>query len=147
LTGAANRRAWDDELAASLARLRAGVPLRRDDRHDQFRKYNDRFGHQGGAGSSRRPPQRSQHAAGDDVLARIGGDEFAVLLPGCPLDMAATIAERLRGAVPATARCSVGVAVWNGREAGPQFLARADRALYDAKGSAATVVVMAVTTP
>ena len=136
LTGAANRRAWDEELAAGLVRAsRDGLPLAVALIDlDDFKGFNDRFGHQAGdrllkeAAAAWRNTLRAS-----DVLARIGGDEFAILLPGCPLDMAATIAERLRGAVPAAARCSVGVAVWNGREAGAQFVARADRALYDAK--------------
>jgi diguanylate cyclase (GGDEF)-like protein len=136
LTGAANRRAWDEELGAGLARAsRDGLPLSAAMIDlDDFKGFNDRFGHQAGdrllkeAAAAWRNTLRAS-----DVLARIGGDEFAVLLPGCPLDMAAAIAERLRGAVPSAARCSVGVAVWDGREGTTQFVARADRALYDAK--------------
>jgi diguanylate cyclase (GGDEF)-like protein len=145
LTGAANRRAWDEELAAGLVRAsRDGLPLAAALIDlDDFKGFNDRFGHQAGdrllkeAAAAWRNTLRAS-----DVLARIGGDEFAVLLPGGPLDMAATIAERLRGAVPETAGCSVGVAVWNGREAGPQFVARADRALYDAKERGRDCVVV-----
>jgi diguanylate cyclase (GGDEF)-like protein len=135
LTGAANRRAWDAELASALARAaRGGVPLSMALIDlDEFKGYNDRLGHQAGD----RLLKESAAAwrgilRASDVLARIGGDEFAVLLPGCPLDMAASIADRLRTAVPA-AHCSVGVALWDGRESAVGFQARADRALYDAK--------------
>jgi diguanylate cyclase (GGDEF)-like protein len=136
LTGAANRRAWDDELSSCLARAaRDGVPLSMALLDlDHFKEYNDRHGHQGGdrllkeAAAAWRGILRVT-----DVLARIGGDEFAVLLPGCALEMAATISDRLRAAVPAAAGCSVGVAVWDARETALEFVGRADRALYDAK--------------
>ncbi|MGH2635068.1 MAG: diguanylate cyclase [Actinomycetota bacterium] len=136
LTGAANRRAWDEELTSALARAaRDGAPLSMALLDiDHFKGYNDRHGHQAGdrllkeAAAAWRGILRVT-----DVLARIGGDEFAVLLPGCALEMAATIADRLRAAVPASAGCSVGVAVWDSHESGLGFVARADRALYDAK--------------
>ncbi|MGZ8611772.1 MAG: diguanylate cyclase [Actinomycetota bacterium] len=145
LTGAANRRAWDEEVAAGLVRAGiTGLPLSAALIDlDDFKGFNDRYGHQAGdrllkeAAAAWRNTLRAS-----DVLARVGGDEFAVLLPGCPTDMAATIAERLRRAVPATARCSVGVAVWTGIEGAPQLLARADRALYDAKERGRDCVVV-----
>jgi len=136
LTGAANRRAWDDELSSELARAaRDGMPLSMALLDlDNFKAYNDRHGHQGG---DRLLKETAAAWRGilrvTDVLARIGGDEFAVLLPGCALEMAATIADRLRASVPTSAGCSVGVAVWDARETAPEFVARADRALYDAK--------------
>jgi diguanylate cyclase (GGDEF)-like protein len=136
LTGAANRRAWDEELSMSLVRAaRAGMPLSIALLDvDRFKEFNDRHGHQAGdrllkeAAAAWRGILRAT-----DVLARIGGDEFAVLLPGCALDMAATIAEHLRSAVPSSAGCSVGVAAWDGSESSLGLVARADRALYDAK--------------
>lgn len=145
LTGAANRRAWDEELEGALTRgIRDGMPLSAALIDlDDFKGFNDRYGHQAGdrllkeAAAAWRGILRLS-----DVLARIGGDEFAVLLPGCPLDMAATIAERLRASVPAAVRCSVGVAVWDGHESGARFLARADRALYDAKERGRDCVVV-----
>jgi diguanylate cyclase (GGDEF)-like protein len=136
LTGAANRRAWDEELTSALARAtHEQLPLSMAILDlDDFKGFNDRHGHQAGdrllkeAAAAWRSILRAS-----DVLARIGGDEFAVLLPGCGLDMAATIADRLRGAVPASAGCSVGVALWDGQEGSLGFAARTDAALYDAK--------------
>lgn len=136
LTGAANRRAWDEELASVLARAeREPLPVSMAIIDlDDFKGFNDRHGHQAGdrllkeAAAAWRSILRAS-----DVLARIGGDEFAVLLPGCGLEMAATIADRLRGAVPPSAGCSVGVALWDGKETALGFTARADGALYDAK--------------
>ncbi len=136
LTGAANRRAWDEELATALIRAeREELPLSMAIIDlDDFKGFNDRHGHQAGdrllkeAAAAWRSILRAS-----DVLSRIGGDEFAILLPGCGLDMAATIADRLRSAVPPSAGCSVGVAVWNGQESALGFMARTDGALYDAK--------------
>jgi diguanylate cyclase (GGDEF)-like protein len=110
---------------------------------DEFKSYNDRFGHQAGdrllkeAAAAWRNILRAS-----DILARVGGDEFAVLLPGCPLDEAAAIANRLRALVPDSVHCSVGVAAWDGREGTPRLVARADRALYDAKERGRDCVVI-----
>ena len=136
LTGAANRRTWDEELSAALARAaRDGVPLSMALIDiDHFKGYNDRHGHQGGDRLLKEAAAAWRNILRvTDVLARIGGDEFAILLPGCALEMAATIADRLRAAVPASAGCSVGVAVWDAQESALGFVARADRALYEAK--------------
>jgi diguanylate cyclase (GGDEF)-like protein len=145
LTGTANRRAWDDELAsaAELAEL-DGRPMSvalLD--MDDFKGYNDRFGHQAGDRLLKEVSAAWQAILRmSDVLARIGGDEFAVLLPGCSLETAAHIAERLRSAVPA-ANCSVGVASWDRIETVEELLARADAALYDAKEGGRGQVVVA----
>jgi diguanylate cyclase (GGDEF)-like protein len=135
LTGTANRRAWDEELSSALIRAdRDGHPvsvalLDLDD----FKGFNDTHGHQAGDRLLKEVAAvwQGMLRAGD-VLARVGGDEFAVLLPGCTLETAATIAERLRSAV-SEANCSIGVAAWDGEESVDRLLARADGALYDAK--------------
>jgi diguanylate cyclase (GGDEF)-like protein len=135
LTGCANRRAWDEELHAALVRAeRDGHPLSVALVDlDDFKGFNDRNGHQAGDRLLKEVAAAWQTILRmSDVLARIGGDEFAILLPGCSLGMAAQIAERLRCAVP-VAKCSVGVAVWNGVETAEQVLARADAGLYEAK--------------
>jgi len=135
LTGVANRRVWDQELARELTRAgRSGEPLcvALIDL-DRFKAFNDQHGHQAG--------DRLLKAAGaawlanlrkTDLLARYGGEEFGVLLPDCKLDDAMVIAERLRIAQP-EGTCSIGVAAWDGRETAAGLVARADRALYAAK--------------
>ncbi|MGH2658529.1 MAG: GGDEF domain-containing protein [Actinomycetota bacterium] len=135
LTGAANRRAWDEELVRALTwagheRMPVTVALLD---LDDFKAYNDRRGHQAGDLLLKEVSAAWQAILrASDLLGRIGGDEFAVLLPGCSLETGAAIAERLKGAVP-SARCSIGLAEWDGRESDHGLLARADAALYEAK--------------
>jgi diguanylate cyclase (GGDEF)-like protein len=69
----------------------------------------------------------------DDVLARIGGDEFAVLMPACTEAEAEAVIARLRARTPSPHGCSVGLAAWDGSECAEALLGRADDALYRAK--------------
>jgi diguanylate cyclase (GGDEF)-like protein/PAS domain S-box-containing protein len=137
LTGLPNRRAWDELVARELstaARHRRPVTLALLDM-DRFKHYNDTRGHTAGdallgefAAAARAVLREG------DVLARWGGEEFAVLLPDCPSDgFAASILDRIRGAVPAGQSCSVGYASWDGCESAEELIQRADRALYRAK--------------
>jgi diguanylate cyclase (GGDEF)-like protein len=135
LTGAANRRAWDEELARALAWAQyEGMPVTVAVMDlDDFKGYNDRNGHQAGDLLLKEVAAAWQAILRvSDVLGRMGGDEFAVLLPGCTLEMGAAISQRLRAALPA-ARCSIGVAEWDRLSGAEQLLARADAALYEAK--------------
>lgn len=70
-----------------------------------------------------------------DFLARLGGDEFGVLLPDCTTASAAEIARRMLGAVPFNQTCSVGIATWDGDEAGYELVHRADQAMYAIKAA------------
>jgi diguanylate cyclase (GGDEF)-like protein len=135
LTGVANRRVWEEELPLELERARrtgTGVCLAMIDL-DEFKAYNDRFGHQAGdlvlkeAASAWRAEVRST-----DLLARYGGEEFVLLLPACALDDAIRIVERLRKVTPLVT-CSVGLACWDFQEGGAELVQRADQALYAAK--------------
>ena len=135
LTGLANRRVWEEQLPIEIARAqRGGEPLSLlviD--LDDFKAINDSQGHQAGdrflkeVAASWRGVVRPT-----DLIARFGGDEFVVLLPGCSTELAVQLADRLRGAMPRELTCSVGVVEWAGDD-GEQFLARADVALYEAK--------------
>jgi diguanylate cyclase (GGDEF)-like protein len=69
----------------------------------------------------------------DDVLARIGGDEFAVLMPACTEAEAVVVIARLRARTPSPHDCSVGLATWDRSECAEALLGRADDALYRAK--------------
>lgn len=151
LTGTANRRAWDEELARTIAHAdRDGWPLSVALLDlDDFKGYNDRYGHQAGDLLLKEVAAAWQGTLrAGDILARMGGDEFGVLLPGCDREMATTIAERLRACVRA-ARCSVGVATWDRVETAEQLLTRTDAALYEAKeqGRDRVVVILETVMP
>jgi diguanylate cyclase (GGDEF)-like protein len=135
LTGVPNRRVWEEELPRELERARrmgTGVCVAMIDL-DNFKSYNDSFGHQAGdlvlkeAATAWRAEVRST-----DLLARYGGEEFVLLVPACALDDAIRIVERLRFVTPLVT-CSVGLARWDFQEAGDRLVERADQALYAAK--------------
>jgi diguanylate cyclase (GGDEF)-like protein len=78
-----------------------------------------------------------------DVVARLGGEEFAVVTPNMDAEMLAKFAERIRKAVANMSvlsgnvrlkiTTSVGLAVWDRKETAEEFYRRADRQLYEAK--------------
>jgi diguanylate cyclase (GGDEF)-like protein len=146
LTGLANRRTADEELARFLSRARreaAPLAVAMLDL-DHFKAYNDTHGHAGGDRLLRTAASRwSDVLRGGDLLARYGGEEFLVLFPGCPTEAAASAADRLREALPEGVTCSVGVAVWSGYESATELVARADAALYEAKESGRDRTVLA----
>jgi diguanylate cyclase (GGDEF)-like protein len=138
LTGLPNRRVWDERVEIELNHARrighpvcvALVDL------DHFKPYNDTHGHQAGdrllSGAT---AAWSAQLRGGDLLARVGGDEFAVLLPECDLVGGRALIERLRVATPDEVGCSVGIIQWDGDEPTDVAIARADAALYAAKES------------
>ena len=149
LTGLRNRRWLDDAFARTLVRtVRTGAPaslLMID--IDHFKRLNDEFGHLVGDAVLCRA---AQVLAGclrpQDLLARFGGEEFAVLLPGTDTEEAEAIAERLRSSIEAAvqpaagagdplpaATISVGVATAHLSDSLQALVALADAALYRAK--------------
>ena len=144
LTGLANRRALLEDLEhLGAAARRSGKPLAVVSVDvDRFKGINDRFGHGVGDDVLVRIAAALQSVArGQDVVGRIGGDEFLVLLPETDADGAASLAARMREGAAAlelpdgsSVSVSVGVASGNGT-ADAEMLLRADRAMYTAKGS------------
>ena len=135
LTGAANRRAWDTAVADPRHQHATGqgtVVALLD--LDHFKAYNDLLGHLAGDELLRSCVAAWQHDLRDtDVLARWGGEEFAVLLPECTPKTAAPVLERLRRSVPGGCTVSIGAThVGAGQDLTGRVKA-ADMALYQAK--------------
>ncbi|HSD80004.1 MAG TPA: diguanylate cyclase [Solirubrobacteraceae bacterium] len=136
LTGLANRRAWEELLERELASAaRTGLPVAVALIDlDRFKEYNDLYGHQAGDRVLREAASRwRERLRVTDVLARWGGEEFGLLLPGCDAACACELLERLRGLLPDGVTFSAGVAGWDGEGAADALVAAADAALYSAK--------------
>jgi diguanylate cyclase (GGDEF)-like protein len=112
---------------------------------DHFKSINDRFGHDVGDKVIMRVAETCREAKRDvDTLARVGGEEFAILLPETSAEDAARFGDRLRAVIaqprvkdwnglPAVT-ISIGVAGANGSsDSIPKLMKRADGALYAAK--------------
>lgn len=152
LTGLANRRRFDAYLAKEMPGVNAtdtALALMLID-VDHFKAFNDRYGHPAGDQCLRHIAQTLKEAMPqqEGLLARWGGEEFAIVLPGANRQDALAAAESLRRAVEALrmrhedsptaghVTISVGVAMLSqdgGQDAVRQLLARADQALYQSK--------------
>ncbi len=136
LTGLANRRAWDEQLPIALAhadRLDHPLSIALLD-VDHFKAYNDRHGHPAGDLALRELGAGWREIVRDiDVLARIGGEEFGLILPGCDAAEALRVVERLRGDMRGGVTASAGIAVWSAPMSADELVAAADRELYRAK--------------
>ncbi|MEU4157970.1 GGDEF domain-containing protein [Actinoplanes sp. NPDC026670] len=146
LTGLANRRAWEQALPLALDHARrdgtllalAVIDL------DHFKRFNDRHGHQ--AGDRLLKEAAAAWASGlraGDLLARYGGEEFALIIPSGGSALAGELLDRLRPLTPSGQTFSAGVAVWDGQESSEALFARADAALYEAKGAGRNRVALA----
>jgi diguanylate cyclase (GGDEF)-like protein len=150
LTGLWNRGYLDHRLEGELniaRRYERRLSLLLGD-IDHFKRVNDTFGHLFGDYVIQRIAEAiSTHARRSDISCRYGGEEFAVLLPSAGLEEASLVAERLRIAVEASpfqlrgtqlqVTISFGVASTEGLDplTSESLIARADRALYNAKES------------
>ncbi|HEY4015570.1 MAG TPA: diguanylate cyclase [Polyangiaceae bacterium] len=144
LTGLLNRRGAEEALEREASRAkRLGAPLSIALIDvDLFKRINDSRGHAAGDEVLTRVARAVQSSArAIDAIARWGGDEFLVLLPGTPLVGARAFAERVRAAAELSGDApgepvtlSIGVAERRKDEGMDEALARADAALYEAKG-------------
>jgi diguanylate cyclase (GGDEF)-like protein len=143
LTGLSNRLKFDQALAAEMSRsmrYKTSLSLVLYD-VDNFKAVNDAHGHQVG---DKVLIQLSQFVASllrsTDLLARWGGEEFVVLVPGSDGEIAYQAAEKLRSAIEQVkfdeigmVTCSFGVAQYEYGAAAEALISRADHALYRAK--------------
>jgi len=144
LTGLRNRLALDRELHAEVERTEAsGEPLSVVIGDlDYFKSVNDRLGHRAGDEALVRTGRvLARHGRGQDCIARTGGEEFTILLPGTTEHEAYLLAENIRTAVEhefsgdaAVLTFSFGIAAYpmHGGSA-DSVLEAADQALYAAK--------------
>jgi diguanylate cyclase (GGDEF)-like protein/PAS domain S-box-containing protein len=147
LTGIANRRAFMRQLDREIAgAAEFGWPLAVAMFDvDHFKRVNDRHGHAVGDKVLQLIAARAGAAVrGGDLVGRLGGEEFGILMPGATADDAALVAERLREAIetrrpedgdlPAVT-VSIGIAGREDQREAALLLAAADTALYAAKGA------------
>ena len=159
LTDLANRRRFMDALrqeVARSARFETPLALVLFDL-DHFKQINDRCGHQAGDDVLRSAAEVIRARVREtDLAARIGGEEFAVILPGTDLGGAAAFAEHLRRDLTSgvvvpyagmTLSASFGVAEHHRGESAEILIGTADRALYRAKDEGRDCVHVAEVEP
>jgi diguanylate cyclase (GGDEF)-like protein len=149
LTGVANRRYFFSQSSQALARAKrynSEVAMLMID-IDHFKSINDSLGHAAGDMVLKAVAQTCNNTLREvDVLGRIGGEEFAVLLPQTPAAVAAEVAERIRAAIdesaisvinaPAAVHVTVSIGVAASADGSlntDALLQEADKALYQAK--------------
>ncbi|WP_378950144.1 GGDEF domain-containing protein [Mesorhizobium sp. ANAO-SY3R2] len=146
LTGMQNRRYFDDALKEYLGEFR------RIDRPvglmildlDHFKRVNDTYGHDVGDEVLRSVAKCLKNMTRyHDVVARLGGEEFAIVAPNMDLELLKRFADRMRkaiamlpidaGSTQLNVTSSVGLALWDREETAEEFYRRADKQLYEAK--------------
>lgn len=149
LTGISNRRAFDAELEHSIL-------LSRENNKpfclmlldiDHFKAFNDNYGHLIGDKVLRYiAASLKRNIKGNDFVARFGGEEFVIILPGTAINGAMTVAEQVRQAISCGSltdkatdttygkvTLSIGVAEFRASDLPNELIGRADKALYQAK--------------
>ncbi len=157
LTGAFNRRYFNDHFSRLIKHSeesRQPVSLIIAD-IDRFKSINDTYGHQVGDAVLQEFMRRiGLSTRGSDLVARLGGEEFAVVASDADLPTAGRVAERLRASIAdkpfqisddrtIQVTCSFGVAVTEPGETMSDVFGRADAALYEAKSGGRNRVVAA----
>lgn len=148
LTGLNNRRFFDSNLSALVeqaARKGRALSLMILD-IDHFKRVNDTYGHDAGDQILRSFAARIRSIVrASDIVCRLGGEEFAIVMPDTSLDVAARVAERVRRVVegqrfvyapehaPIVVTSSIGIAERGSGMNAESLVRRADHALYRSK--------------
>ena len=148
LTGLPNRAAWDERQELEVARWQryGGELLMAVLDIDFFKRINDNYGHLAGDKVLKIiATELAKRLRKTDFIARFGGEEFVLLIPGTPLEGAQQLLETLRTAIEScpfhfkgervTITLSAGVSAFAAGERAEQVFERADQALYRAKRS------------
>jgi diguanylate cyclase (GGDEF)-like protein len=145
-TGLMTRRMWDDELPREMARTRrseaplavAIVDL------DHMTAFNMLRGEREGDMLIKETASRWRNELREvDLLARLDGTEFAIVLPGCGLGEACEVLDRVRESTPREQTASAGVARWDGEEPAELLMARCRDALAAAKAAGRNLTIPA----
>jgi diguanylate cyclase (GGDEF)-like protein len=163
LTGLPNRKLFEDRLAHAVARIERSaehVAERNQERLavlfvdlDGFKPVNDSFGHGAGDVVLKEAARRLNAVARDsDTVARVGGDEFLLLMEDVSnvadcATLARRLVERLRrpfniGDRPVEIGASIGIAVFPDHGRGDKLVAQADAAMYSAKRAGGNTFVV-----
>lgn len=147
LTGLMNRRVFDERINATLAQAeRHGHPVTLACMDlDKFKQINDTFGHGTGDLALQKVASCMERIVRScDILARMGGDEFMLIMPDTALDAAEILANRLCHTInqldlPVAGRgilgISIGLVEWQPGLDKKQWVQKADEALYKAKAA------------
>jgi two-component system cell cycle response regulator len=158
LTGLYNRRYANNHLESLITRHQAGgqglSAMMLD--LDRFKSINDTHGHGAGDDVLREFARRLRESVrGIDLVSRIGGEEFLVIMPDILPENAERVAQRVRNAVeetgfslkgvamPLNVTVSIGLAFHRKQEAGGALIGRADAALYMSKNKGRNMVTLA----
>jgi diguanylate cyclase (GGDEF)-like protein len=146
LTGLVTRRVWEEEVPRELARARrAESPLALGVIDlDHMSAFNMVRGEREGDRLLKETAARWRGELREvDLLARLGGTEFGVLLPSCGLGEAVDVLDRVRASTPRGQTASAGVARWDGEEPAELLLVRAQDALATAKEAGRNLTIAA----
>jgi diguanylate cyclase (GGDEF)-like protein len=145
-TGLVTKRMWEEEVPRELARARrseAPVSIALVDL-DHMSAFNMLRGEREGDMLIKETAARWRNELREvDLLARLDGTEFGVVLPNCGLGEAVEVLDRVRGATPREQTASAGVARWDGEEPVELLLTRCQDALAAAKSAGRNLTIAA----